>query len=76
MLVDSFKTYIFPYLAQIGLILFVFAVCQSAYSLYRNPDWQKFIDKLKASVIAYAVVKGAFTIAAFIDSIISGIKLG
>ena len=72
MLVNAFKTTIFPYLVQIGVILFVFSVIQNAYTLIRVPNWQQFIDKSKAAVVAYAIVRGAFSIVSFIDKIIEG----
>jgi hypothetical protein len=75
MLVDAFKTTIFPYVIQVGVILFVFSIASNAYSLFRTPNWQQFIDKMKAALLAYACIKGAFAIVSFIDKIISGIKL-
>lgn len=75
MLVDAFKSTIFPYIVQLGVILFVFSICSAAYSLFRKPNWQEFIDKLKAALIAYACVRGAFAIVSFIDKIINNIRL-
>lgn len=72
MLVEAFKINIFPYLVQVGVILFVFTIVQNAYTLIRIPNWQQFIDKTKAAITAYAIVKGAFAIVGFIDKIIEG----
>lgn len=72
MLVEAFKENIFPFLVQIGVILFVFSIIQNAYALIRTPNWQQFIDKSKAAIVAYAIVRGAFAIVAFIDKIIAG----
>ena len=75
MLVDAFKSTLFPYIIQVAVILFVYNLSANAYSLFRTPNWQQFIDKFKAAVIAYAVVKGAFSIVGFIDKIINNIKV-
>jgi amino acid permease len=75
MLVNAFRTTIFPYIVQLGVILFVFSIVSAAYSMFRKPNWQDFIDKFKSAIIAYACVRGAFAIVAFIDKIINGIKL-
>ncbi len=72
MLVQAFKSSIFPYLVQIGVILFVFSIIQNAYMLIRTPNWQQFVDKSKAAIVAYVIVRGAFTIVSFIDKIIEG----
>lgn len=74
MLVQAFRDNIFPYIIQIGIILFVFSICQFAYALYRQPNWQQFFDKFKAAVFGYIVVRGAFVIVNFIDRIIEGMS--
>lgn len=73
MLVEAFRIHIFPYLVQIGVILFVFSIIQNAYTLIRVPNWQQFLDKSKAAVTAYTIVRGAFAIVSFIDKIIDGV---
>jgi hypothetical protein len=75
MLVNAFKANVFPYLVQIGVILLVYSLCQSGYSLYRDPNWQKFLDKLKASLVAYATVKGSWVIVSFFDKLIDGLRV-
>lgn len=75
MLVDAFKVSIFPYVVQLAVILFVLAIASNGYALFRTPNWQQFIDKMKAALIAYACVRGAFAIVDFIDKIINNIKL-
>ena len=74
MLVQAFKTAIFPYIIQIGVILFVYSIAANSYSMFRNPNWQQFIDKLKNGVIAYMCIRGAFAIVSFIDKIINNLK--
>lgn len=69
MLVDAFRSKIFPYVVQVAVIFFVLSVAQYGYGLYRDPNWQKFFDKFKAAIFGYAVVTGAFTIVGFIDQI-------
>lgn len=74
MLVEAFRLKIFPYMIQIGKVLFVFAVCQFAYALYRQPNWQQFFDKFKAAVFGYGIVRGAFVIVTFIDKVINSMQ--
>jgi uncharacterized membrane protein len=74
MLMKAFQANIFPYLIQIGGILFVFTICQHGYSLLRSSNWQQFIDKFKAALVAYAIVRGAFAILSFIDNVIGSMK--
>ena len=76
MLVEAFEKNIFPYMIQIGVIFFVFALCQFGYALFRRPDWQQFLDKFKASIFAYALVRGSFVIVNFIDKVIDGMYKG
>jgi|688.fasta_scaffold44566_8 hypothetical protein len=75
MLVDAFRATIFPYMIQLGVILFVFAIVSNGYALFRNPNFQQFIDKMKGAIVAYACIKGAFAIVSFIDKIIDNIKI-
>lgn len=75
MLVDAFKSSIFPYVTQLAVIMLVIGISRSGYSLFRKPDWQVFLDKFKAAIIAYAVVRGSFTIVDFIDKIINSMNL-
>jgi hypothetical protein len=74
MLVQAFKEHIFPYMVEIAVILFVFSLCQSGYILFRSPNYQQFIDRLKACVLAYLTVKGSFQIVSFCDKALEGIK--
>lgn len=74
MLVEAFKTHIYPHLVEIAVIMFVFSICQYGYSLFKSPNWSQFIEKLKGAIIAYAVVRGAFVIVNFIDKVIK--KMG
>lgn len=75
MLVEAFKEAIFPYITQLAVILLVLSIARSGYSLFRKPDWQQFLDKFKAAIIAYAVVRGSFAIVSFIDKIINSMNL-
>lgn len=70
MIVDAFRDSIYPYMVQLAVVFFVFALCQFAYALFRRPDWQQFLDKFKGAVFGYAVVRGAFAILLVIDNII------
>lgn len=74
MLVSAFKTSIFPYLVEIGVIMFVYSLCGLGYTMFRRPDFQMLIDKLKGYIFAYMLVKGAFVIVNCIDKIINSIK--
>lgn len=74
MLLAAFKDSIFPWLIQVGAILFIFSVCQHAYALYRNPNWQQFWDKFKAALFAYIIVRSSFIILAFIDNLCNNLK--
>lgn len=75
MLVDAFKNSIFPYIVQLGVIMFVYSICSCGYSLFRQHNFQQFIDKLKASLLAYIIIRGAFTIVEFVDNIVENINL-
>jgi hypothetical protein len=75
MLLNAFQSTIFPYLVQIGAILFGYCIITAAYGLFRQHNFQMFVDKLKAGIIAYMCVKGAFTIVNFINKLIEGIKI-
>lgn len=75
MLVDIFRVNIFPYLVQIGVILFVFGIFRMGYNLYRTGNWNTFLDQFKSKIIAYALITGAFTIVNFIDKVIKGFKV-
>jgi uncharacterized membrane protein len=74
MLVKAFQDHIFPYMVEIAVILFVFSLCQNGYALFRSPNYQQFVDRLKASILAYVVVKSGFVIVKFVDAAIDNIK--
>jgi len=74
MLVEAFKTSIFPYLVEIGVVMFVYSLCGLGYTMFRRPDVQMLVDKLKGYIFAYMLVKGAFVIVNFIDKVISKIQ--
>jgi hypothetical protein len=74
MLVDAFRTSIFPYLCQVGVILLVYSFCTLGYQTLRKPDMQMFIDKFKGYLFAYLLIRSAFVIVNFIDKVIDNIK--
>lgn len=74
MLVKAFRDTIFPYLVQIGVILFVYNLACLSYSTFRHLNLKELLDKLKSYFLAYALVKGSWAIVAFIDKVIDGIK--
>jgi len=74
MLVEAFRTSIFPYLVEIGVVMFVYSLCGLGYTMFRRPDFQMLVDKLKGYIFAYMLVKGAFVIVNFIDKVIDKVK--
>ncbi|MDD4157544.1 MAG: hypothetical protein PHY08_13345 [Candidatus Cloacimonetes bacterium] len=74
MLVEAFKTSIFPYLCQIAVVMFVYSLCGLGYTMFRKPDFQMLIDKLKGYIFAYIIVKGAFVIVNFIDQVVGKLQ--
>lgn len=74
-LVDAFKTVVFPVMVEIGSILAVVSLITVAYKVMRVSNWQQAIDKIKTIFLAYAMVKGAFTIISFVDRLIDNIKI-
>jgi len=74
MLVEAFKNNIFPYLIEIAVIMFVYSICGLSYGMFRRPDFQMLIEKLKGYIFAYMLIKGAFVIVNFIDKIILKIQ--
>ena len=74
MLSEAFKTQIYPYFIELAMILFAIAIAKASYEIFRKPNWQQFIDRIKSSIIAYAFVKGAYAIISFIDKLIDGMN--
>ena len=75
MLLDAFQKTVFPYLIQIGGVLFVYSIIASGYVVMRKHDLRELIEKLKSLVLGYALVKGSFVILAFINKLIEGMKI-
>jgi len=74
-LVEAFKQSIFPVMLEIGTILTITSVIREMYKVMRISNWQQAITRMKDIFIAYAIVKGAFTLLDFIDSLIENIKI-
>jgi hypothetical protein len=74
MMVKAFQTSIFPYLVEIGVILFVYSIISLGYTMFRKPDFQNLVERLRGYIVAYMLVKGAFVIVNFINRMIDGIK--
>lgn len=75
MLVEAFKSTIFPYFIQLSKILFVYTIALAAYSVMKTSNWQKLLDSFKVCIVGYMISSGAFTILDFIDKIIKTIKV-
>ena len=74
MLLEAFKNNIYPYMIQIGKILFIVEAVQLAYMLLREGNWRMFWDKSKAAVSAYIIISGSFAILNFIDKVTANMK--
>jgi len=75
MLLDAFEKTIFPYLVQIGGILFIYSIIASGYVVMRKHDMRELVEKLRALVVGYTLVKGGFVILAFINKLIENMKV-
>jgi hypothetical protein len=75
MLLDAFEKTIFPYLVQIGGILFIYSIICSSYIVMRKHDIKELVEKLRSLVIGYMIIKGAFVILAFINKLIESMKV-
>lgn len=75
MLLEAFKNTIFPYLVEIGSILFIYSIISSAYTVMRKNDIRELIEKLKSLILGYMLIKGAFVILSFINKIIENMKI-
>jgi hypothetical protein len=74
-LVIAFKQSIFPVMLEVGTILTITSIIKEMYKVMRVSNWQQAITRMKDIFIAYAIVKGAFTLLDFIDSLIANIKI-
>jgi len=75
MLLDAFAKTIFPYMVEIGGILFTYSIIASGYTVMRKHDLRELIEKLKSLILGYMLVKGAFVILSFINKLIENMKV-
>ena len=75
MILSAFEKTIFPYLVQIGGILFIYSIIASGYVVMRKHDMRELVEKLRSLIVGYALVKGGFVILAFINNLIDNMKM-
>lgn len=75
MLLEAFRVTIFPYLVEIGAILFIYSIISSGYVVMRKHDLRDLVEKLRCLVIGYMLVRGAFVILSFINKVIDNMKV-
>lgn len=74
-LVDAFKQSIFPVMLEVAAIFTITSIVKEMYKVLRVSNWQQAINRMKDIFIAYGVIRGAFSILAFIDRIIENVKI-
>jgi len=73
MLLEPFERSIYPFLVEIGGMMFVYSFCKLGYRHFRHPDWKVLIDGIYGTFIAYGIIKGAFVALKISNGIIESI---